>query len=535
MVKEFCQHLGIFAFLFCFLVFLFHNYFLKFFMFILVPFTPTFLSGVTAASQSSQPAVDPQSIAKQQADLQAKILSILNPGGGAKTSSGLNTGSLPSQQTVSPSQKQGAVTAPAAQTAAKPATLSTTVKPIFPLYPAQQKPAASATGAAVSTARVPAGATAAQGLYSTPANQVGTTYQSASPYGNTAVSSSYGASSMTVKQVTTYQFSKPVAQTTYTTGSSQAAASTGVYAARTTAATAYSVGTQGVQRIGQQTSATSASIPVVSKFSPAGQAVATTGGQRPAVNSAPRASAAVGGPRPVIRAPSPAGRSILGAPPAGTPRVLAPSGTARTSTPSGSPGVRMVAPRGPSPVGRGAVRTPSPAGFQGQTIPSRGGAVSVRGGVQGAVAGAGRTLGRSATTPVRGALVQRGAPASRGAPTTRGAPSPRGAPATRGAPAPRGAPTPRGALTPRGAPTNRGSPARRGAPAPRGGPAPRGAPVTRGTPYTRGAPNGRGAPSTQGTPIRAVTPGGFANRGAPRGRPMMRGGPPYRGGGRGGY
>lgn len=72
-------------------------------LFILVPFAPTFLSGVTA-SQSSQPAVDPQSIAKQQADLQAKILSILNPGGGAKTGSALNTSSLASQQTVVPSQ-----------------------------------------------------------------------------------------------------------------------------------------------------------------------------------------------------------------------------------------------------------------------------------------------------------------------------------------------------------------------------------------------------------------------------------------------
>lgn len=474
--------------------------------------------------------MDPQSIAKQQADLQAKILSILNPGGGAKTGSVQNSGSLASRQTVSPTQKQGAVTAPASQGAAKPASLSTTVKPIFPLYPTQQKPAFPAASTAGSAVKAPVGTTVAKPLYSTPSNQA---YKTASQYRATALASSYNAiSTVAGNQAALYQASKPVSQNTYTAVSNQstaASASSAVYGVKTSAAPASQ--SNWLQRISQQSSGTSAAIPVVSKVSPGGKAITTAVGSRPAVNSAPRAVAptAVGGVRPVptaggqMRTPSP---GLLGPPPTGTPRFR-PSGVLRTPTSAGTSGVRMLAPRGPSPVGRGVVRTSSPAGLQRQTVPSRGGAISVRGGVAGAggISATGRgSFASQATTP-------RGGSAQRGAVVVRGTPTPRGVPATRGVP------VTRGALSTRGVPLARGVPVARGAPATRGAPAPRGAPLSssgargiRGTPYLRGAPTGRGTLPTRGSPIGTVT----SNRGAPRGRPMMRGGP-YRGGGRGGY
>ena len=502
---------------------------------------PLFLPGI-ATSQPSQPVVDPQSIAKQQADLQAKILSILNPGGGAKPAGTSSTSSLLSQQT----KNVGGVTAPAAQTPAKPAALSTTGKPIFPLYPAQQKPAASsATGGymttptsavAAGTARGQAGVTASRPPSSTLASQAGKAYQSASPYGS-------APASVAAKQATSYQFTKPAApaaQSTYTVGSNQAS-STAYGSQAAQPSQNYSAGTQaqpGKFNQPQQSAATTISrspIPVVSKFTPAGQAIGTVGAPRPAVNSAPNvgrgAPISVGGPRPVssiaggqVRTPSPSlarGRAgLLGA----SPRAPAPAGAVRTPSPSGTPGVRMGAPRGPSPVGRGTVRTPSPAGIPGRGAPARGGAAPVRGAaisVRGGGAGATRLpLTQSPASTGLGTAQNRGALAQRGAPTTRGIPS-------------RGGP-------PRGTPTSRG------APAPRGATAPRGTPMTRGTPYMRGGPNGRGAPSSQGAPLRPVARGGPSgqggpiNRGAPRGRAMGRGGHPFRGGrgnpgGYGGY
>ncbi|XP_078364608.1 uncharacterized protein LOC144649024 isoform X2 [Oculina patagonica] len=488
--------------------------------------------GITT-SQPSQPAVDPQSIAKQQADLQAKILSILNPGGGAKPAGTPSTSSMLSQQ----AKNLVGVAAPAGQTPAKPAALSTTGKPIFPLYPVQQKPAATTAAggymAAPAIARVPAGAAAARPLSSTLASQPGKAYQSASPYGSTPAT-------VAGKQGTSYQFTKPGApgvQSTYTVGSNQAgaaASSSSVYGSQVAQPSQnYAARTQAQSgKFGhpQQTAATTVArspIPVVSKFSPAGQAIGTVGAPRPAVNSAPNvgrgAPTSVSGPRPVssiaggqVRTPSPGlarGRAgLLGASPTSGigARALAP-GAVRTPSPSG---VRMGAPRGPSPVGRGTVRTPSPAGIPRGAVPVRGAAISVRGGGSGAtrppLTQAGTGLG-TATPQTRGALAQRGAPATRGIPTRGGPPVPA-----------------------------RGTPTSRGAPAPRGAQAPRGAPLQRGAPYMRGAPNNRGAP------IRPVTRGGPSgqggpmNRGAPRGRSMVRGGPPFRGGrgnpgGYGGY
>lgn len=470
--------------------------------------------------------MDPQSIAKQQADLQAKILSILNPGGGAKTGSIQNSGSLASQQT------QGAVTAPASQGAAKPASLSTTVKPIFPLYPTQQKPAAPAASTAGSAVKAPVGTAATKPLYSTPSNQA---YKTASPYRATAPANSYNAiATVAGNQAGSYQVSKPVSQNTYTSVSNQATAASASSAAYgVKASTGPASQSNWLQRISQQSSGTSAAIPVVSKVSPGGKAITTAVGSRPGVNSAPRAvtPTAVGSVRPMptaggqMRTPSP---GLLGPPPVGTPRFR-PSGVVRTPTSSGTPGVRMVAPRGPSPVGRGVVRTSSPAGLQGQTVASRGGAISVRGGV----AGAGGTSATGRGSFATQATTPRGGSAQRGAVIVRGTPTPRGA--TRGVPATRGAPSTRGVPLARGVPVSRGAPATRGAPAPRGAPVSssgaRGTPVTRGTPYLRGAPTGRGTLATRGSPIGTIT----SNRGAPRGRPMMRGGPPYRGGGRGGY
>lgn len=519
----------------------------------MVPFAPTFLSGITT-TQPSQPAVDPQSIAKQQADLQAKILSILNPGGGAKPASSVST----TQQSVLSGKSVGGATAPAVPTPAKPTALSTTAKPIFPLYPAQPKSAASsatggfmsASGVAATATRAPAGATASRPASSTGANPVGKAYPAASPYGQTAAS-------MAVKQAASYQFAKPITpavQSTYTVGSNQAAVgapSSSVYGSQAARPSQnYSTGTQAQSgKFGQppQSAATAVSrspIPVVSKFSPAGQAIGTVGASRPAVNSAPNVGrgtpTSVGGPRPAsstiagqVRTPSPGvpkGRAgLLGASPTSgiATRALAPSGAVRA--PTGTPGVRMGAPRGPSPVGRGTVRAPSPAGMQGRGAPARGGAVPVRGGAisvrGGATSGAGATrppLASPGGTSLQTASPNRGALAQRGAPTVRGVPS-------------RGGPT--GAT--------RGTPPSRGAPTPRGAPGPRGSPMPRGSPYMRGAPGGRGAPSPQGAPIRPVVrggpgQGGAMNRGAPRGRSVMRGGPSFRGGrgnpgGYGGY
>lgn len=520
------------------------------------------MSGITT-SQPSQPAVDPQSIAKQQADLQAKILSILNPGGGAKPASTISTTSPRSQQTVLPGKTLGGVTAPAVPTSAKPTAQSTTAKPIFPLYPTQPKPAASSatggfmsttSGIAATTARVPAGATASRPASSTAANQVGKAYQSASPYRSTAAS-------MAAKQVASYQFTKPTtpaAQSTYTVGSNQAAVaapSSSVYGSQAARPSQnYSIGTQAQSgKFGQPqqsaaTAVTRSPIPVVSKFSPAGQAIGTIGASRPSVNSAQNVGrgtpTSVGGPRPVsstiagqVRTPSPGlakGRAgLLGASPTSgiATRALAPSGAVRP--PSGAPGVRMGAPRGPSPVGRGTVRSPSPAGMQGRGAPARGGAVQVRGGAISVRGGAtGATSGAGATRPP---LTSPGSTALQTASPNRGALAQRGAPTARG-------------ISSRGGPTGaaRGTPPSRGAPTPRGAPGPRGSPIPRGSPYMRGAPGGRGAPSSQGAPIRPVVrggpsgQGGAINRGAPRGRSMMRGGPSFRGGrgnpgGYGGY
>ena len=339
---------------------------------------------------------------------------------------------------------------------------------------------------------------------------------------------------MAGNQAGSYQVSKPVSQNTYTSVSNQATAASASSAAYgVKASTGPASQSNWLQRISQQSSGTSAAIPVVSKVSPGGKAITTAVGSRPGVNSAPRAvtPTAVGGVRPMptaggqMRTPSP---GLLGPPPVGTPRFR-PSGVVRTPTSSGTPGVRMVAPRGPSPVGRGVVRTSSPAGLQGQTVASRGGAISVRGGV----AGAGGTSATGRGSFATQATTPRGGSAQRGAVIVRGTPTPRGA--TRGVPATRGAPSTRGVPLARGVPVSRGAPATRGAPAPRGAPVSssgaRGTPVTRGTPYLRGAPTGRGTLATRGSPIGTIT----SNRGAPRGRPMMRGGPPYRGGGRGGY
>lgn len=512
----------------------------------MVPLHPLFFSGVTT-TQPSQPVVDPQSIAKQQADLQAKILSILNPGGGAKPAGTSTTSSSLSQQTKPLS---GGV-APAVQTPAKPAALSNTGNPIFPLYPAQQKPAASAgSGAYMTTAtaaaRVPAGATASRPTASTQASQVGKAYQTASPYGSTA-------SPMAGKPATSYQFTKPaapVAQSTYSVGFNQAAtaaSSSSVYGTQVAQPVQnYSAGTQAQSRHFVQpqrspgATVARSPIPVVSKFSPAGQAIGTVGAARSAVNSAPnvgRGAPTTVGPRPVsniavgqVRTPSPGiakGRAgLLGAAPASgiATRPPAPSGTVRTPSPSGA--VRMGTPRGPSPVGRGTVRTPSPAGIPRAAAPTRGAAISVLG------AGAARPplaqspagSGRGSVAPSnRGALAQRGAPTARGIPTRGGPAAP-----SRGTPMSRGAPSARGTLAPRGAQAPRGSPAPRGASVTRGG-----APMRGGGPM-RGAPNGRGAP---GRPMARGGPsgqGGPMNRGAPRGRSMARGGPPFRGG-RGGY
>lgn len=547
-------------------------------LFIMVPFTPTFLSGIPT-TQPSQPAVDPQSIAKQQADLQAKILSILNPGGVAKPG-GTSTSPL-SQQTALPNKSIGGVATQSVATPAKSAGLSTTAKPIFPLYPAQQKAAtSSATGGYMSTSTsgvgVPLGATASKALSSSPANQIGKAPKTALPYGVAPASSSYGAASVGATPSTGYQFTKPAAptvQSTYAVGANQAATVSSSSRFGSPAAQRsqpYSVGTQGQKPT--TTSVTRSPIPVVSKVGPAGQAIGTIGAQRPAINSGQQvgrgAPTAVGGPRPVttvtggqMRAPSPIlpkGRAgLLGASPTAgnVTRGPAQSGALRAPSPSGTPGVRMGAPRGPSPVGRGSVRTPSPVGIQGSArggaIAVRGGGTSVRGGAASGTAGTGAT-GRTTTpgvaAPIRGALAQRGAPTTRGIPTRGGATGPtRGAPASRGAPPTRGAPASRGAPPTRGAPASRGAPVARGALASRGASASRGGPMSRGSPQMRGAPNGRGGPSPQGAPIRSLGLGGRPsgqgppmNRGAPRGRPMMRGGPAFRGGrgtsgGYGGY
>ena len=520
----------------------------------MVPFAPTFLSGTTT-SQPSQPAVDPQSIAKQQADLQAKILSILNPGGGGKPASSIAT----TQQSVLLGKSVGGVTAPAAPTPAKPTALSTTAKPIFPLYPTQPKPAASSatggfistSGVAATTTRGPGGATASRPASSTGATPVGKAYQPASPYGQTAAS-------MAAKQAASYQFAKPTtpsAQSTYTVGSNQAAVgapSSSVYGSQAARPSQnYSIGAQAQSgKFGQPPQSAAASvtrspIPVVSKFSPAGQAIGTVGATRPAVNSAQNVGrgtpTSVGGPRPSsssiagqVRTPSPGvakGRAgLLGASPTSgiATRALAPSGAVRPL--SGTSGVRMGAPRGPSPVGRGTVRTPSPAGMQGRGAPARGGAVSVRGGTISVRGGAASGVGTT-----RPPLASPGGTALQTASPNRGALAQRGAPAVRGIPS-RGGPT--GAA--------RGTPPSRGAPTPRGAPGLRGSPMPRGSPYMRGAPASRGAPSSQGAPIRPVIrggpsgQGGAINRGGPRGRSMMRGGPSFRGGrgnpgGYGGY
>lgn len=516
---------------------------------------PLFLPGTTT-SQASQPAVDPQSIAKQQADLQAKILSILNPGGGAKPASTISNTSPHSQQTVLSGKTLGGVTAPAVSTLTKQTALSTTAKPIFPLYPAQPKQSASSatggfmstSGVAATTARVPASASASRPVSSTAANQVGKAYQSASPYGSKDAS-------LAAKQAASYQFTKPTTpQSTYTVGSKPAtvgAPSSSVYGSQAARPSQnYSMGTQAQSgKLGQPqpsaaTAVTRSPIPVVSKFSPSGQAIGTVGATRPAINAAQNIGrgtpTSVGGPRPAssiiggqVRTPSPGlakGRAgLLGASPA--------SGIANRAQavrpPSGGPGVRMGAPRGPSPVGRGTVRTPSPVGIQGQgalarggTVSARGRAISVRGGGTGATSGAGA---------IRPSLTSPGGTALHTASSTRGALAQRGAPTARGIPS-RGGPA--GAA--------RGTPPSRGGPTPRGAPGPRGSPIPRGSPYMRGAPGGRGAPSSQGAPIRPVVrggpsgQGGAINRGAPRGRSMMRGGPSFRGGrgnpsGYGGY
>lgn len=513
--------------------------------------TATNGKGGVTASQSSQPAVDPQSIAKQQADLQAKILSILNPGGSASSSSSSsNASTLPSQKAVLPGQSAGAATG-AAQAAGKTGSLSTTAKPIFPLYPAQQKLPSSSTNNSTSTARPSLGATASNPVSSATGNQVGKTYKAASLQGNTAASSSYGAASST-----TYLSTKPVAPNTYTVGSNQATQSHASYGAKPTAVNASQGYSAATQKIGQPQQAS------------VGQAISTVGAQRPSVAPAQRMVAPTSGPRPTsnvtsgqVRTPLTTKRGLLGAAPVGVPRLATPSTAVRT--PSGTSGVRMVSPRGPSPSGRGTVRTASPASIQGQTTPTRGGAVSVRGGgsyIRGGVSVG--TPGRGITAPQsaasgRGEISQRGGTASvsvaaargaasrgtaaRGTPATRGSPTARGTPSPRGAPPLRGAPALRGASSLRGSPGLRGAPAARGASAPRGLQAARGVTGTRGTSATSAhLTGGRGVSATQGAPIRAITPGARGSRGALRGAPLMRGAPAFRGGrgsygGRGGY
>lgn len=491
--------------------------------------------GGLATTQPSQPAVDPQSIAKQQADLQAKILSILNPGGVAKP--GVTSSSSLTQQAAMPS----VVPSPSVATAAKSAALSTTAKPIFPLYLAQQKPVTPITGSGgyLSSSAAPglgalAGVTGSETLSSTPSNQIGKSPQSALQYGATSASSAYSAAAIRTTPSAAYQYTKPGAQgvqSTYATGANRAAtasSSSSYGSPASQRSQTYSAGTQA-----QKPTATSPSqspISAISKAGLAGQAIGTIGVQRP--NAVGRGSSgSLGGPRPStgapgvqMRAPYPMaskGRAgLLGASPAAG--VRGPTQTVRAPAPSGSPGVRMGTPRGPSPVGRGTVRTQSPAGMQGQargrSIAVRGGAISVRGGSVGRKAGTGATstpgvAASQTASPNRGALVQRGASVARGIPTRGG-----GTALTRGSPANRGAATARGGL------------------APRGGPASRGGLISRGAPQMRGAPNARGGPSQQGAPIRSLGPGGRnagqgpINRGAPRGRPMMRGGPGFRGG-----
>ncbi|XP_029188091.2 nuclear receptor coactivator 5-like isoform X2 [Acropora millepora] len=480
--------------------------------------------GGVSATQSSQPVVDPQSIAKQQADLQAKILSILNPGSGTSSGSNLNSSSVSTQKSVLPGQITSVPTVASLQAAVKTATLSTTAKPIFPLYPAQQKPSTLSVSNASSAARPSMGTTGTQSLSSNAANQAGKPYKSPSNQGSSAASSAYGSVSSS-----TYQSTKPVAPNTYTVGSNQASRAAAPSQTAYGASQGYSVGTQ----------QTAASSPATSKFSPVGQAASTVGVQRPTVTPTQRMGGPSSGPRPAssatvgqMRAPGPMKRGLLGAAPAGVPRMATSATPARTPSPSGTAGLRMGTPRGPSPMGRAAVRTASPAAIQGQTAPLRGGAITVRGGGTAVRRGvAVGTQGRGIATPpntaqVRGGLAPRGAAASA---ASRGGVATRGAPTSRGAPSPRGAPAPRGAPSLRGGPALRGTPGVLRAPAARG--APRGAPA--GSAYSAG---GRGGPPTQGAPIRAITPG----RGPTRGGPVMRGAPSLRRGrgnfaSRGGY
>ena len=552
-------------------------------------FVLTFLAGSTA-SHSSQAAVDPQSIAKQQADLQAKILSILNPGGGSKTGGTSASSNLTSPQPSS--QKLGNITPPSIQQPSQPAALSTNTKPIFPLYPAKKPTTPSSSGGYMSTssssitpARVAAGITPPRSTTSTlSANQ------SASPYNNSVSASLYSvASSMSVtgNQSQSFQFAKPAAPASQNTVRATAS-SGGVYGSKgvSTTSQGYSAGTKNLQgqtgrTIGtgqpvasvatsasqsqstaiSQTSKFSPVISQKSKFSPANQAIMTVGGQvasspRPAVSALPRQPSPTGGPRmshPMGSArvavskegtqtsnPSTVavrGRGALSAG-TGTPqRGITPTRGARPSL--GTPGSRMMTPRALAPApgtGRSATaltatRASTPAGVsRGRAIPSQSRSTGVSVGLAASSYGTtSLSQGYSSAQSVSSVQATQKSP---GISTSAGTALQNTSP-SRGVPAHRGVPITRGTLSARGGsgPIARGIPVARGAPAARGSLGVRGAPGVRGALVARGTIPTRGATAARGVPpARTLVHTGASQGGLIPRNASPRGGPLLRGG-----